>query len=309
MRRNRVSLIVFLLPLFALHSEEVYRSNRDFMVLESIEEIPTLGWYLTRESGENGTEERRLYLDGELRGREELAFDPGGRLTGVRRIDGTGEMIFEERYRYRSDESLRAVVRCDWDGECIEIRYEGTALGEELSAPDLEIRYRFGESGRPVWEFRREGGAEPEERWYEYEGGNLIRERIVQGDRDTVVRWSDGLLAGRIERSAGRIVSETEVEYDEQQRLLTRIVRGRRQTTVERYTYLEEGGSVRTVERDGVLEERESFDPDELRTVERYSGGELVSRTVSDGDRVVRRETYLDGELVAVERTEGVIEP
>lgn len=306
-RSLRRNLLFFPLLLFAVATEaqEVrwYHSNRDYMVLDPAEvvgpEAPESGWYISSSESE-GVEERTLYLNGVARGREELTLDATGRVLSRRRIGMDGAFVFEERYRFRPDGSLRGVERCDAAGECVEIRYDG--IGEELTGSEIDIQYRYDDSGRPTSELRNENGDDRLVRRYEYEGNLLVATTTTHGDRETIERFENGLTVARIERRSGRLVSEERFEYDAEERVLLRELRERLHTTVESYTYPEEGGSLRELVLDDVLGEREVIAADGTTTIERFSGGELVSRTVLVDGRITRRETWLNGRLVSVER-------
>lgn len=311
LRRSAFWMLLLVAVWTGAQEPEWYHSNRDFMVLEPLpregSEPPSAGWFLMR-IRTDGTEERILYRDGIERGRETAILDAAGREIGRRRENDQGLLVFEERYRFRPDGSLRGVLRCDDTGECIEIRYEGIAAGEELLGPDFELRYSYDDSGRASEEYRREGDDAELRRSYTYRGDRLAETRTVQGDLETVERFEGGLTVAVVTRDQGRLVSEVRFEYDTQDRVILREEWRRRSVARDLFEYPEVGGSIRERTENGVLVEREIETPEGARTVERYVEGELVVRSVFEGDRVIRRETWIDGALVSVEREPAPVE-
>lgn len=313
LRLRPIAGYLLLIAGFATAQEpEWYSSNRDYMLLDrsAVEGTvaPETGWYLASLRSD-ASEERILYEDGIERGRELLDYDVANRVVSRRRSDASGALVFAERYRFRPDGSLRGVIRCGGDGECIEIRYEGISAGEEVLGSDFELRYSYDEAGRPTEEVRREGDEPRAVRRYEYENGRLATVRTVQGDRETLERFENGLTVEITEHRAGRRISRERFEYDDEDRLVLREEQTRRQVTIERYVYPDEGGSIRELVLDGGLVEREIVEPSGTTSVERFSDGELVSRTVLDDGRVTRRETWIDGRLVSVERKPAQEDP
>ncbi len=290
---------------------EWYRSNEDFMDLEPLDSGPGEGWALavqtTTVDGDRRVrrEVRFLYLEGDLRGREETVFTISGAPREIRRTretDAGWEEIFRVSFRYRPDETLRSVERCGPLG-CILVRYAPPGLPglETVQGPDLTMGIRYDSSARPEYVRRERPGEPVEETWYEYEQERLRETRVVRGTEETVRRYADGNLTLEETRRGGLLVDRIRFERDQQGELVRRTRETRTQIEIEQYFPGVDQGVIRERRRDGVLLEQEERLSDDIRVVTRLQSGEIIFRTWVEGDTPVRREVYADGEVVQVE--------
>ncbi len=285
-----------------------FLSNRDFMRLDELAVFdsvpPDSGWTLLVERRRDDAR-HSLYLEGVFQGREELSYLPSGALTSRDRYDAAGELQFAETLRYRSDGTLRAILRCDDPEDCIEIEFDGIAGGEHLRGSEVDIRYHYDERGRIVAEYEREGDAEPIERRFVYVDDLLDTVETTQGAAETIEQRDGGRIVSRVERQNGRLVSEETYDYDTSGRLTAHVIRGRRDLVVNTFTYGDGEDFTRESTLNGVLIEREVIDADGQTIRERFSEGSLAVREVRDGGELLRRETWLEGRLLSVERLEN----
>lgn len=283
-----------------------WTSNADFMELEEVSRPPADGWGLA--VWDNGTptadERRRLYLDGQLQAAEEIRFVSRGKPEYIRRTDADGNELIVTRFRYRPDGTVRRVERCGQD-QCVTIRYAppGVAGLESIRGEAYVLDIRYGASSRPEY-IRRERTDEPViEEWYEYRDGHLVTTRTVQGPDETRRRYQAGRLVSEEINRNDRRVSTVTLRRAPDGTILERHSETR--TRVERELFFPDSEDVLRERRiNGELVEQEAVDPGGHRVITRLQRGDVLYRTWYDGDAMIRREVYLDGEIVHVDEPE-----
>lgn len=319
-----------------------YRSNQDFMDLDPIPAGPGEGWTLSVAPARPGSdalpgEVRTLYLDGELRGREEVSFTPRGDVARVRRLiaapprdqlapdedsepaedsesdeqseaDGDSETdgleeAFQVDFRYRPDGTVRSVYRCA-RGECILIRYAppGLAGEESVRGPDLVMGIQYNVESRPEY-IRRERPGEPvEEEWFQYRHGRVEFSRTVTGPLEVERRFADGFLIEMITRRDRVLEERVHLERRPDGTVLreTRETRNRRQVDLY-FPDVEEGIVRERYVNDALVEQEEVISPG-VKVVTRLRFREILYRTWYEDDEPRRREIYGDGEILWVEQ-------
>ena len=294
-----------------------YSSNADFMDLERIDTGPGEGWFLAvrpaedAEAGDEGTsrEIRTLYLDGDVQGWEEIEYSSRGYPLRIIRFApdevGTRQELSRVEVRYRPDGTVRSVRRCRGD-DCVLIRYAppGMAGSELIEGPDMLMEIRYGITARPEYVRREEPGQPLEEKWFHYDQGRLVSSRTLVGTEETIRRYTEGHITLLETRRQGRLIERREYERASDGTLLLERRDLRNQTETERFFPGVTDGVVRELRVNGVLQEQEEVFPDGDRVVTRLRAGEILFRTWYSANGPVRREIFLDGEVVRVDRIE-----
>ncbi len=302
----RILLLASLFAATASASEPPgwYVSNRDFMILEPVSgRVPDLadsrGYLLRITDGEDlpQTQLQELFLDGEPAGTRRERFGTTGPIE-LQEFDPDGEIRFTERYRYRPDGSLRSVIRCPSDVDCIDLRYGEQPGGEStetlLKGTEPLLALYYDGAARLV----RRVSADDISTEYTYAGDELIRETITSPARIETLQYRDALVLHRSVTESGRLIEDETRTYDSQDRLVSRTVVFRRSTTEERYRYDPDGSTEREEYRDGIL----------ARSVVTAAGGSEVETTYADGRAILivyrrdgvryREETLRDGTVI-----------
>lgn len=268
-----------------------------------------LGWAVAQEPRRNGVEVRRLYHNGELQEVEETRYRTAGGGTGaisvpvhVERRDALGEALWTMTLQHRPDGTVRLVRRCSRDNQCITVRYApaGEPGEERLAGPDFHLTIRYNEGSLPEYILREGPGESREEEWLSYRDGRLVERRVLRDQRETVVRYDGGHVVSEEQRENGILVSREIRVVDGDGVVLERTRETRSRREVDRFYTRRDDGLVQERLVNGVLVEQTFADPPGTR-VERLRNGEVLFRSwVVDG-AVVRRETLMNGEVIAVE--------
>lgn len=300
-----VAAALLALPV-AAQSVRWFRATPDYIELARVATAPATGFAVGLASTPQG-ERRTLVRDGVTVGTEEVTFGSGASGVPERTVrrDADGSLLFDERYRYRADGTLRSLERCDGDGACITVRYAAPSepTREIVSSDTLLLQFRYDADARPVEIIRRpvDGPEERELRRYDAEGSLIAVETSV-GDRLEVTRYRNGRELERTVTVGGRLVERETYRYDAEGLLVERTRSEGRRT--ERELFVREGGAVVRRERyvDGTLRAVEVWGDDETRVVTRYTEGEPFVRETFVSEALTLRETISDGEVVYVQR-------
>ncbi|WP_018526882.1 hypothetical protein [Alkalispirochaeta alkalica] len=215
-----------------------------------------------------------------------------------------GERLRDYFLRYRPEGTLREVRRCESSGVCVSIRFAAPdAPGFESIRSALGTReIAWDGEGFPHHLRREVPGELPEDIWYTYEEGRLVASRRVQGEQEILRRYRAGLLVREETRVGGRRTRLVTMERDARGTLVERITETRREVERERFYPPLPGQVVRRLWRGDALIEEEELLEEGLRRVTRFRGEEKLFRSWFSGDILVKREVFLDGQVVRTER-------
>lgn len=310
LHRNRVvRLLAGIVTLLAvpIGAEEPgwFTSNQDFFALQEIEppgdtgdSLPA-GYVLHVGPSEEGIQSLELYLDGESVGSRRIEYSPMGTAEQpavIYQYDSTGNLLYSDHLRYRPDGSLRSLLRCRGESECIDVRY-GASSEQILSKENLILAFTYDDRSRII-RSEDETGRITE---YTYNAGSLVEESAVLGSREETIQYRDGLPVNRVVRDGDLEVEREEKTYDTEGRLLNSRLTTRRSLRETRYRYeptqiVEEylnGNLERTIE---TIEDESTGVVREVET--RYSHAMKVLIIYRNNGVRVREETLRDGQVV-----------
>lgn len=245
-----------------------------------------------------------LFSFGEFRGREIIRYNAQGIPLERDRFDMNEELEYTERYRYRTDSTLRAVERCDSEKDCILVLFglPENSWPEQIEGPEFQLLREFDHLGRPIYTRRSSPGSTTiREEWIVYEEGR-VRERTVREEGQTIVfEYRDGLVVAETAQEGTRRLFEIERQYDDERRLIReqRNERNKRATTT--WEYDPDGGYMMERFENGVITLQMQRDTAGSGYTTRFQDGEPVVRETFQDGTAVRREIIVDDDVQRVE--------
>ena len=245
------------------------------------------------------------------------------------RLDGDGTELYRDRYSYRIDASMRAVVRQFPDGSqrSSQFQFQDSLLRDELHTSDAaqRILVRYDTAGRLTEERTYIDESVTELTRFFYANPEADRPETSRTERrvensEIVRQFADGLEVETVYSRDGEVFREELISYnDDRQRIELIRIEGDVQT-VFRYEYAPDGAlALETLSKDGELQERRielanadpslyrdlNPPPDTTVILELYSDGQLLLRVYYQDKRRIREEVIENEEVIRVRNFEA----